>query len=151
MKINKLLWGLLGATVLCAPSWAQTQSDAAVRAEILKLEDIWLQSEKTNNTELLPPILADNIVDTTTDGVLLTGKAAVIADAKAVKWTQAEYKDIRVAVHGTTAIATAIFDGRGKDTAGKPVDVHEQFTDVWVKMPQGAWQCVATHGSLIKK
>ena len=33
----------------------------------------------------------------------------------------------------------------------RPVGAHEQFTDVWVKMPTGAWQCVATHGTLIKK
>jgi ketosteroid isomerase-like protein len=30
------------------------------------------------------------------------------------------------------------------------MDVHERFTDTWVKMPDGKWQCVATHSSAIK-
>ena len=151
MKSKILGCALLGALVLTTAALAQPAADAGVMKEILRLEDVWLKSEKTNNTDLLPPILAENIVDTTTDGVLLTGKAAVIADAKAVKWSKAEYSDMRVAIHGGTAIATAIFDGKGADAAGKPVNIREQFTDVWVKMPSGSWQCVATHGTVIKK
>jgi ketosteroid isomerase-like protein len=151
MKMKSLVGMLLGVIVLAPPVWAQPPAGAGVLAEVKRLEETWLQSEKTNNTDLLLPIIADGIVDTTTDGVLLTGKQAVIADAKAVKWTRAEYKNLQVSVFGDTAIATAIFDGKGTDSAGKAVDVHEQFTDVWVKMPSGAWQCVATHGTLIKK
>jgi ketosteroid isomerase-like protein len=30
------------------------------------------------------------------------------------------------------------------------MDVHERFTDTWVKMPNGQWQCVASHGSPVK-
>ena len=150
MKTRTLIWCLLGAVMLTSAVSAQTDKDVGTLVEVMSLEETWLQSEKTNNTDLLVPLLADNVVDTTTEGKLLTGKAAVIADAKAIKWSQAEYQNIQVAVHGDTAIATAIFNGKGVDTAGKPVDVHEQFTDVWVKMPSGEWQCVATHGSLIK-
>jgi hypothetical protein len=31
------------------------------------------------------------------------------------------------------------------------MDEHERWTDTWVKMPNGSWQCVASHGSEIKK
>ena len=142
---------LMVVVLLIRPVWAESSANASVLAAVMQLEETWLQSEKTNNTDLLLPIIADGIVDTTTEGVLLTGKAAVIADAKAVKWSHAEYKNMQVAVFGDTAIATAIFDGKGTDSAARAVDVHEQYTDVWVKMPSGAWQCVATHGTLIKK
>jgi ketosteroid isomerase-like protein len=114
------------------------------------LEQTWLKSQQTNNTELLAPLLADNILDTSTDGKLMTGKDAVIADAKSVKWSHAQYTDMQVAVYGDTAIAAAIFAGQGTDNNGKPVNVRERYTDTWVKMPDGPWRCVATHGSVIK-
>jgi Domain of unknown function (DUF4440) len=141
---------LLCALMLAAVERARADSDVDTLVAIMSVEQTWLKSEVTNNPDLIGPLLADNIVDTTVEGKLLTGKEAVIADAKTVKWSQAEYQNIQIAVHGDTAIATAIFNGKGADTAGKPVDVHEQFTDVWVRMSSGQWQCVATHGTLIK-
>jgi len=41
--------------------------------------------------------------------------------------------------------------GKGTDSKGKPMDDTERFTDTWVKMPGGKWQCVASQGSAIKK
>jgi ketosteroid isomerase-like protein len=142
---------LLIAAAMANLAAAQAEQDTNTLVAIMSLEETWLQSEKTNNTALLAPLLADNIVDTTTEGKLLNGKDAVIADAKSVKWSEAEYRNIQVAVHGDTAIATAQFDANGTDMAGKPVKVLEQFTDVWVKKPPGKWLCVATHGTLIKQ
>jgi hypothetical protein len=150
MKTRILICGLLGALMLTAIERARADSDVDTLVAVMSLEQTWLKSEVTNNTDLLGPLLADNIVDTTTEGKLLTGKDAVIADAKSVKWSQAEYQNIQVAVHGDTAIATAVFNGKGTDTAGKPVEVREQFTDVWVRSVTGQWQCVATHGTPIK-
>jgi ketosteroid isomerase-like protein len=54
-------------------------------------------------------------------------------------------------VYGDTAIATGVFTGKGTDSAGKPVSVHERYTDTWVKLAGGQWRCVATHGSVIAK
>jgi ketosteroid isomerase-like protein len=54
-------------------------------------------------------------------------------------------------VFGHTAIATGTFAGKGKDAAGKPLDVQVRFTDTWVQMAGGKWLCVATHESLLKK
>ena len=89
-------------------------------------------------------------MDTNTEGKFLVGKAAAIADAKAVKWMSAEYTNVKAAVYGDTVVVTGIFNGKGTDAAGKPIDVHERYTDTWVKMPDGQWQCVATHGSNVK-
>ena len=150
MKI-KFLIGCLFAGAATGVVSAQSEQDNSTLVAVMSVEETWLESERSNNTDLLAPLLADNVVDTTTEGKLLTGKAAVIADAKSVKWSAAEYRNIQVAVHGQTAIVTAIFKGKGTSTAGKPVNVLEQFTDVWVKTPAGSWQCVATHGTLIKQ
>jgi len=35
-------------------------------------------------------------------------------------------------------------------TEGKPLNPHERFTDTWVKMKDGKWQCVASHQSVVK-
>ena len=150
MKVRSLIWCLLGAVVLTGAASAQTNKAAGTQQTVVALEQKWLQSQKTNNMDLLAPLLADDVVDTSTEGKLMTGKAASIADAKRVKWASAEYENVQVNVYGDTAIATGIFSGKGTDTAGKPVNVRERFTDTWVKMPDGRWQCVATHGSLIK-
>ena len=33
---------------------------------------------------------------------------------------------------------------------GKPVDNNERWTDTWMKMPSGKWQCVASQATTIK-
>jgi ketosteroid isomerase-like protein len=123
----------------------------AVGAEqaVMALEQQWLKSQQDNDTTLLAPLLADDIADTSTEGRLMIGKAAVIKDAKSVKWSSAEYRELRVTVHGDTAIVTGVFIGKGTDTAGKPVNVHERYTDAWTRMRDGKWLCVASHGSNI--
>jgi ketosteroid isomerase-like protein len=56
---------------------------------------------------------------------------------------------VLVTVFGDTAIATGGFKGTGTE-AGKPFDEHVRWTDTWVKMPDGKWQCVASQGSPVK-
>jgi ketosteroid isomerase-like protein len=58
--------------------------------------------------------------------------------------------NVRVTVFGDTAIATGGFKGKGTDAAGKFFDNKERWTDSWPKMPNGKWQCVASHTSLAK-
>ena len=69
-----------------------------------------------------------SVVETIGDGKVFAGKAAVLADAKTVKWTSGEYKDLKVTVFRDTAIATGNFNGKGTDSAGKPVDEKVRFT-----------------------
>jgi len=57
---------------------------------------------------------------------------------------------LKVSVFGDTAIATGGEKLKGTDPLGKPLDVNERWTDTWVKMPSGKWQCVASHQSPIK-
>jgi ketosteroid isomerase-like protein len=108
-----------------------------------------MQSQKTNNPDLLAPLLADKFVNTGTDGKV-TGKAETLANAKATKYDSMEYGDVKVTVFGDTAIATGSSKAKGTDETGKPIDEHVRWTDTWVKMPNGKWQCVASHGSTIK-
>ena len=97
----------------------------------------------------MAPLLADKFISTGSDGKV-SGKADLLATAKATKYDSADYEDVKVTAFGDTAIATGGFKGKGTDELGKPLYVHERWTDTWVKMPNGKWQCVASHVSAVK-
>ncbi len=143
-------WSLIAlASLFCAaPLRAQQVADATGKA-VTALEYQWLQSQKTNNPDLVAPLLADRIVSTGEDGRIMN-KAQMLADAKATRYASADYEDVKVTVFGDTAIATGGFRAVGTDASGKPMKVHERWTDTWVKMPDGKWQIVATQGSALK-
>jgi uncharacterized protein (TIGR02246 family) len=144
-----LLWCLIGLLSLGSAAWLQAQQTGGAEKAVAALEQQWLQSQKTNNPDLVAPLLADKFVSTGSDGKV-AGKAEMLAMAKATKYDSAELEDVKVTVFGDTAIATGGFKGKGTDTSGKPLDVNERWTDTWVKTPTGNWQCVASHASAIK-
>jgi len=149
IAMNKnLLWCLLGSVLLTGAVWSQAaESDAQA---VAALEQQWLKSQQTNNPESLAPLLADNFMQTDGEGKLTTTKAAALAQAKTVKWSSVNYIDVKVTVFGNTAIAIGGFRGKGTDTSGKSLDETSRFTDTWVKMPNGKWQCVASQDTPIK-
>ena len=140
---------LIGLLSLGNAAWSQAQTTGGTEKAVAALEQQWLQSQKTNDPDLVAPLLADKFVSTDRDGKV-TDKAASLATAKATKYVHVEYDDVKVTVFGDTAIATGGFKAKGTDASGKPLDVNEQFTDTWVKMPSGKWQCVASHSSPVK-
>jgi ketosteroid isomerase-like protein len=144
-----LMWCLVGLLALGSAAGSQAQTTGGTEKAVAALEEQWLQSQKTNNPDLVAPLLADKFVSTGADGKVMN-KAEALANAKATKYVSAEYEDVKVTVFGDTAIATGSFKGKGTDASGKPMDVHERWTDTWVKMPNGKWQCVATQGSTIQ-
>jgi uncharacterized protein (TIGR02246 family) len=145
----KLTWCFLGLLLLASAVCSQAQATAGVEQAVAALEQKWLQSQQTNNPDLVAPLLADKFVNTGSDGKV-TDKAESLATAKATKYSSVAYDNLKVTAFGDTAIATGDFNAKGTDPEGKPLDVHERFTDTWVKMPNGQWQCVASHGSPVK-
>lgn len=142
---KKWLGCVLVALAVAGVSWSQGGTAKAVEA----LEQQWLQSQKTNNPDLVAPLLAEKFVGTGADGKVST-KAEDLAEAKATKYTSIEYEDVKVMVFGDAAVATGASKATGTDAKGKPLDNHVRWTDTWVKMPGGKWQCVASHVSAIK-
>ena len=143
------MWCLISLLSVGSAAWSQAQTTGATEKAVAALEQQWLQSQKTNNPDLAAPLLADKIVVTMSNGKVMN-KAEFLADAKATKYVSAEYEDVKVTVFGDTAIATGGFKAKGTDPTGKPFDTNERFTDTWVKMPNGKWQCVASHESPVK-
>jgi ketosteroid isomerase-like protein len=148
MKINWICC-LLGFLALSCSAALQAQATGGTEKAIAALEQQWLRSQKASDPDLLAPLLAEKFVNTGSEGTV-TAKAATLALVKAAKYANAEYSDVKVAVFGDTAIATGTLTGNGTDAAGKPFVVNERWTDTWVKMPSGKWQCVASHASAIK-
>ena len=93
--------------------------------------------------------MADKFVSTGSDGKVAS-KSEMRATAKATKYDSVENSDVKVTVFGDTAIVTGGFTGKFTDPSGKLVDANERWTDTWVKMPSGKWQCVASHVSSVK-
>jgi uncharacterized protein (TIGR02246 family) len=140
---------LVGLVLLLGAAQSQAQQAGGTEKAVAALEEQWLKSQKTNNPDLVAPLLAENFV-TTSSGGKVASKAEMLAIVKATKYSSAEYSDVRVSVFGDTAIATGIEKLKGTDSSGKPLDANERWTDTWVKMPSGKWQCVASHQSPIK-
>jgi uncharacterized protein (TIGR02246 family) len=146
---NLLIGCAFAALALVVAGASQAQQAGDVEKAVAALENQWLQSQKTNNPDLVAPLLADKFVSTGSDGKV-ENKAEAVAEAKARKYTSADYENVKVTVFGDTAIAIGAFKGEGTEASGKPFKEHERWTDTWVKMPDGKWQCVATQGTMIK-
>jgi ketosteroid isomerase-like protein len=142
-------WCLIALALLVSTVPLEAQTSSATEKAVAALEDKWTQSQKTNNPDLVAPLLAENFVDTSSDGKVM-GKAEFLAGQKSIKWGSAENNDMKVTVFGNTAIATGSERLRGTDASGQSVEYHERWTDTWVKMPNGKWQCIASHQSRIK-
>jgi ketosteroid isomerase-like protein len=134
---------------LMSPAWLQAQNSTGTEQAVAALEGRWLEAQKTSNPDLLAPLLADKFVNISTDGTV-SDREATLTLVKSGKWSSAEYLDVKVTVFGDTAIARGDFRGRGTDLSGKPLEVNERWTDTWVKMANGKWQCVVSHASPIK-
>jgi ketosteroid isomerase-like protein len=142
---------LLGFLSFGSVAWSQAQSaGGGIEKAIVALENQWLQAAKTQNPDLMAADYDDRLVDTTSSGKVLS-KAQALAELKTTKFTSAEYENMQVTVFGDTAIAAGGFKAKGTDPEGKPFEVHERWTDTWVKMPSGKWVCVASHSSPIGK
>ena len=135
---------LAGTLVLATAAWSQS-TDQAIEA----LENQWLQAQKTNNPDLLIPLLAEKFINTS-DAGKVTGRSETIESYRKTKWVSAENSAVKVVVYGDTAIAIGTYKGKGARD-GKPFEVREQWTDTWIKMPNGQWQCVASQDSPIAK
>ena len=134
--------------IISAPA-KDKKMGGGVEQAVAGLEQKWVDAGKASDADLIAPLLAEKFVNTGSDGKVI-GKTETLAHAKASKWDTNQISDIKVTVFGNTAVATGDWTGKGKDGDGKPVDAHERWTDTWVKMSGGKWQCVASHSSPTK-
>jgi ketosteroid isomerase-like protein len=126
---------------------AQEKSDAAT---IRALELKWTESYKQHSIDILSSLLAEDFVITIEDGSIFS-KAGYISHTadSSTKVHLAEMTDLKVRMHGDTAVVTGAYHEKGESN-GKSYEYHDRLTDVWMKVG-GKWQVVASHYSVPAK
>ena len=133
--------------VACVALAAQDRSDAAT---VRTLELKWTESYKQHSIDILSSLLAEDFVITIEDGNVYS-KAGYISHTadSSVHVEVAEISDLKVRMHGDTAIVTGAYHEKGTAN-GKPYEYHDRLTDVWMKTA-GKWQVIASHYSVPTK
>ncbi|MCA1560654.1 MAG: nuclear transport factor 2 family protein [Acidobacteria bacterium] len=131
--------------VTCAVVFAQ----GSVEQALMDLERQWVKAALASKGEALAPLLATDFVSVQSDGTMQT-KAEYVAMTGKSKWQSNEVSDMKVQVHGDSAVVTGVWTAKGTDATGKAFDGKERFADTWVKMPDGKWQCVASASAPMK-
>ena len=136
---------LVSMCVLCAPSLqAQDNSD---EAKVRGLEKKWADSYKHRKIELLSSLLAEDFVITVEDGATYSKSGYISHSADPTVHVEvAELSDVKVHMHGNSAVVTGAYYEKGKQD-GKSYEYHDRLTDVWVKSEAG-WQVIASHYSV---
>lgn len=122
---------------------------AGVSKALMDMEHQWIKFSKAGDGDGLAAMLSDDFVALDSDGTM-HGKADVVARTKKAKWVTNEIGDLKVNVHGDSAIVTGSWTGNGTDGTGKAVNAKERWADTWVKTAAGKWHCVASASSPIK-
>jgi len=140
---------LVVATALSLQAQMSKESTGGdVAQAITQLEQQWAAAGKASDPSKVAPLLADNFINLNSDGTFFN-KTQTLDRMKGDKWETNQISDIKVTVHGNTAIATGSW--RGKGTSGaKAIDAHESWIDTWMKTPSGKWQCIASGGAPVK-
>lgn len=120
-----------------------------VAQALMDLENQWAKASRMSDGEAIAPMLSEDFVSLDSDGSM-HGKSDVVARTKKAKWVTNEIGEMKVMVHGDSAIVTGSWTGNGTDGAGKAVNTKERWADTWVKMANGKWQCVASASAPIK-
>ena len=133
---------LLAALVASSP--AKEKPDAST---IRTLELKWTESYKERRIDILASLLAEDFVITIEDGSTFSKAGYISHTADAATQVQvAELSDLKVRIHGDTAVVTGAYHEKGESN-GKRYEYHDRLTDVWMKVG-GKWQVVASHYSV---
>lgn len=147
----KLITGIVVVVMLCSlsPYRLSAQEQGSVAEAILHLEQRWAEAQRDGKPEVVAPMLADDFITIGTDGKL-TGKKELLAHLDRGDWEQNGINDVKVIVHGDTAVATGLWTGRGM-MGQRKIDLHERWTDTWVRTSGGQWLCLASQQTEIKQ
>lgn len=139
---------LLASAVLWAFDFAAAQNRPdAGQSNILGLENKWNEAYQRGDIAAMNALLADDFIITVEDGSRLS-KPGYIAHSgdSTVHVEKSEMSDLKIRMHGNTAVATGAYHEKGK-SKGKPYEYRDRFTDVWMNI-NGRWQVIASHYSV---
>src|SRR6266550_6306089 len=136
-----ILWLSMGFAI---PLSAQEKDSAN---SIRKLEEKWTESYKKRQIDILSSLLADDFVITVEDGNTYSKSGYISHSADpSVQVDIAELSDLKVRIHGNTAVVTGAYHEKGKSN-GKSYEYRDRLTDVWMKVGN-KWQVISSHYSV---
>lgn len=126
---------------------ATAQQKSPDAAKILALEKKWTEAYKHRDISILSSLLAEDFVITVEDGNTF-GKEGYISHSadSSVHVEVAEQSELRVRMHGNTAVVTGAYHEKG-ESKGKRYEYRDRLTDVWMKIDD-RWQVVSSHYSV---
>jgi ketosteroid isomerase-like protein len=144
----RTLLRVLLSLLACGATWSQTAADPSdAEKAVAALEHEWLMSERNNTPEVSAAWLAEKFVYTGESG--RSNKQQYVATLRKIKFSSAEDVDVKFTAFGDVVVATGEFVAKGTDS-GKAFSEHTRWTDLWVKMPNGKWQCVSSQDTPVK-
>jgi ketosteroid isomerase-like protein len=147
LATTALLLGALAFSPIAMTANAKDKGDEA--AQIKTIEQQWLAAYLKGDSSFLEKIEADDFVLFDPMGASHT-KADDVRDLKtgAMKWTDAQFEDVKVRIYGKTAVATGIAGIKGTYN-GQDISGRIRFTDVFVHK-KDEWHAVSTQLTAIK-
>ncbi len=143
MKKVLMLFCVMAMAALLPAQMSDSSKGGGASQAITQMEQQWASNSKAGNIDAISAMLADSFINMDSDGTTLN-KSESLARMKTAKWQVNEVSDVKVTLHGNTAIATGGWQGKGTNSSGKAVDAHERWVDTWMKMANGKWQCIAS-------
>ncbi|TKR33097.1 nuclear transport factor 2 family protein [Luteimonas gilva] len=140
---NRYAWLLIAALALaCLPALASQADDGA---QILKVEKDVSDAFEREDADWLEKHLDPTFTLTSSNGKVTT-RADEVADLRGgTKYDVFRNRDSKVRLYGDAAVVTGITRVEGK-ADGKPYSMDFQFTDTYIRKPEG-WVMVASHAS----
>lgn len=142
MRRALICFTLLLATTFTVQAQEREKTSGSTQKAITDLEQQWVAAVKAGNFDFVATLLPGNFTEMDSDGTV-HNKAEYLGWIKGSKWEVNEISDLKVTEFGNTAVATGTWRGKGALGNGTPVDAHEHYMDMWMKMPNGKWQCFA--------
>lgn len=148
--LKSLLLAVGGMTVTGILAVGAVGQDASEASMVRALELKMLDCYRLRQVEVFATVLDDDFVITFEDGSTYskTGYLSYSASSS-TRVELAEIPEMKVRVHGDTAIVTGVYHEKGLD-AQKAYDYRDRFTDVWMKK-SSKWRLVAAHYSVPSK
>lgn len=140
-------WLMCVTGVFAVGAMGQDSSEAAtIKALELKMLDCY----KLHQVEVFANILDEDFVITFEDGSTYSKTGYLSYSASSSTHVESvEIPQMKVRVHGDTAIVTGVYHEKGID-AQKAYDYRDRFTDVWMKK-SGKWRLIAAHYAVPQK
>ncbi len=143
-KIRAILAGFALAAATLAPCAVQATDTRQDEQAISQIEMQWCAGIVKADAAAIGALLSEDFTDVTMDGSV-ENKAQALADLKIDKTTVCDTDELKVRVHGDSAIAV----GRTKWVTPK-YNMYYRFTDSYVRR-DGHWLAVASQSTQITK